>query len=301
MIILGTAQTKAPRIMELRRKFVSEIKDDRLLARVGSALEHGRYSLTELKDFFSLPLERPSREIPSPEPSSPAPSQSHVDILRIFGDASHALMGWPQDTAGYWIQRPELEDLRAILTRNPSSFTALLGDAGSGKSALLARLATELSEEGVALLALQADVLPKEMRSLSDLDESLGFPGSLVDCIQQLANTRTVILLIDQIDALAEIMDQQTSRLTVLLSLINRLRNTENVHILFSCRDFEFRHEMRLSTLRPAPVRLIDPQWESINQVLGCVGIDSSNWPPDAREVLRRPQHLSLFIEHLAN
>ena len=47
-------------------------------------------------------------------------------------------------------------------------------------------------------------------------------------------------------------------------------------------------------------MRLTDPPWDAVRQVLAAVGIDAVDWPDYARELLRRPQHLSLFVQYLA-
>lgn len=306
MIILEMARKKAESVAELRRKSRSEGKNDRLMASLGTAVESGAVSRVEIQELFLFDLAQANlaTALELPPSSEVAPLRevdgSQADILRIFGNASHALLGWPQETGGQWMHRPEFDELQAALDQDRSSLTVLLGDPGAGKSALLARLATDLRDKNVALLALKADLLPKEAGTLAQLDDYLGVPAPLVECLRQLAATRPVVLLIDQIDALTELMDQHTSRLTVLLSLINRIRGMDDVHILLSCRDFEFRHDLRLSALKPAAVRLADPPWDAVKQVLAAVGIDAADWPDHARALLRRPQHLSLFVQHLA-
>jgi Mrp family chromosome partitioning ATPase len=113
-----------------------------------------------------------------------------------------------------------------------------LGGPGSGKSAVLARLGSELAQRGVALLALKADLIPASVDSLARLDDYLGLPRSIAECFRQLAAGRAVVLLIDQVDALTELMDRNPARLSVVLGLIHPLHGIDNVHIVLSCRDF---------------------------------------------------------------
>ena len=53
------------------------------------------------------------------------------------------------------------------------------------------------------------------------------------------------MVLIDQLDALGELMDQHSGRLSALLRLVVSLRDTPNLHVIVSCREFEFRHDVR--------------------------------------------------------
>jgi hypothetical protein len=239
------------------------------------------------------------RRIPG-EPATPR-EPTRDEIARIFGNASAGLLGWPQEIDGCWIERTELAELKAVLQTEKSTFIALLGEAGCGKSALLARLGTHLRATGQVLLAIKADLLPKDIATIEKLDNLVGTSEPLVTCIRRLAREIPVVLLIDQVDALTELMDQHTARLTALLSLINRLRGVENVHIVLSCREFEFNHDVRVSSLQPTPIRIGDPPWALAERILYGKGLTTTNWSESIRKLLQRPQHLSVFVQHFGN
>jgi hypothetical protein len=203
-------------------------------------------------------------------------------------------------TDGRWIERPEELELLTLVDSGLDSFSVLLGPPGSGKSALLARIANGLKERGARMLALKADRIPIEISTLSALDGWLGLAQSLPNAIRQLSATRPVVLLIDQIDALSELMDLRSARLDVVLSLIRELRKAEGVHIILSCREFEFRHDLRLSALNATPVRMTDPSWGDVSGLLAAAGLDADQWPEHARQLLRRPQYLNFFVSHFA-
>ena len=61
--------------------------------------------------------------IPTP-PLLPIDTQA---IERAFGGASQALLDWLQETEGQWIERPELEQLRALTTQKEPTVTVLFG------------------------------------------------------------------------------------------------------------------------------------------------------------------------------
>ena len=226
--------------------------------------------------------------------------QETTELIRILGNASTALLSWPQETDGHWIDRPQLEELQEVISSEDSSLAVLAGPPGSGKSALLARLGGILRGRGFAFLALKADLLPRDIRSVGELEESLGLGASLTTCLADLAKQRTVVLLIDQLDALGELMDQHSSRLSVLLSLINRFRDLANLHIIVSCREFELRHDTRLARLAGKEVRLDAYPWPDVKQLLEAKGLATDAWPADAQTVLCTAQNLSMFMRHFA-
>jgi hypothetical protein len=74
-----------------------------------------------------------------------------------------------------------------------------------------------------------------------------------------------------------------------------------NVRILLSCREFDYKYDSRFNSVNAAKVHLADPPWEAIAPLLGERGIDATQWPTEAKEVLRKPQHLKLFLDFLAS
>lgn len=243
-------------------------------------------------------IERLGRILEQQAEPPPSPLDGEA-VARTFGAASATLLAWPQDAGGQWIERPELEDLHAAATADKPTLTALLGPPGSGKSALLARLGTRLRDEGVLLLALKADQLPKSIQSLADLDHSVAAPVPLAEALRRLAADRRVVLLVDQLDALGNLMDQHAGRLSALLGLIGAVRGVPNLQVIVSCRPFEFDHDPRLKGLKPEPVHLTLPPWEAVSSLLEGQGLTPQAWSSETCEVLTTPQHLALFLQHL--
>lgn len=122
----------------------------------------------------------------------------------------------------------------------------------------------------------------------------------LADVVRELASSERIVLLVDQLDALAALMDQKTGRLTVILKLVQHLKGTHNVHLLISCRQFDYRYDTRLASLKSAEVVLADPPFDAVRALLLGLGISTGTWPKDMCEMLRNPQHLNLFISTLA-
>ena len=80
--------------------------------------------------------------------------------------------------------------------------------------------------------------------------------------------------VVDQLDALSELVDRQSDRLNVLLNLIQGLSKYQGVHIIGSCRDFECHHDIRLSGLNADRIDLALPSWDQVAPILARAGYD---------------------------
>ena len=158
----------------------------------------------------------------------------------------------------------------------------------------------KLMKEGTVLLAIKADQLPRSTATLRDLEDWIGSDVPATQALRQLVNDHRVVVLIDQLDALSELMDQHSERLGALIRFINSIRGFQRLHVIVSCREFEFRNDVRLNTLNAKEVSLRPLSWEQVKPVLSARGFDFSGWNKDVRNVLRTPQHLAMFLAHVA-
>lgn len=279
----------------LRYRLHAEVKDRGVAAQVELGLEAIALGIQEM----SNPSLTPSHSHRSANATEPSLSVDIAEVQALFGDASRLLLNWPQETNGHWIERPQLHVLRQRTTEERKTPTVLLGRPGSGKSAILARLGTQLQEDDeLTLLAIKADQLPRDCRSVADIDLYVGC--SLLDAMRKLAESRRVVVLIDQLDALADLMDQHSGRLGALLQLARSACAIHRVSVLMSCREFEYRSDLRLSTLDAAEVRLDIPPWEIIEPLLRRAGVAVRELTDEQCEVLRTPQHLAVFVRYFA-
>ena len=213
--------------------------------------------------------------------------------------ASRDLLAWPQTLpgGGEWIDRPELGQLLSLLLERASSTTAVVGLPGAGKSALMAALGHAMLERGWPVLAIKADLLDPGVTTEANLQARLSLSEKPSVILERLAKLRPVVLLIDQLDALAGYLDVSTGRLSVLLNLVRRLGRIENVHIVLSARAFEYEHDVRLRVISAESLSLELPAWSQILAVLEGKGIRAAGWPADAQEVMRSPQALATYLQ----
>lgn len=237
-------------------------------------------------------------------------------IREVFGRKSSALLQWPQTLCtGDWIERPEQLTLQDLLTKDETRLVLLLGPAGCGKSALMARLGDRLREQGTTLLALKADLLPRGIGTLTELQAELEMPQPLTACLERLADEGPVVLLIDQLDALCELMvTRHSERLSVLLNVIREaffLRH-RNLKVIASTRTFEAKHDRRLRDLIDLAVRkesreavarveLGEVAWEAVEAILTQNEVATQGWPSELRRMLTTPQHLDVFLNFLTD
>lgn len=214
--------------------------------------------------------------------------------------ASRDLLTWPSTLPGdKWLVRPELGLLRQRITESSDSVTLVLGEPGCGKSALLARLGQTVQAEGIPVLGIKADFLPKDVLTPQALMQYLELPVSVLAAVQLLSDEGPVLVLLDQLDALAELVVKYPARLRVLLNLIRDLSGIPNVHVVATCRSFEQRHDPSLRNLDVESLTMALPSWEEVDVVLQSNGVQGGNWAEEMRETLRSPQALDTFLSLL--
>lgn len=224
-------------------------------------------------------------------------SPSAAALIEPLRRASRDLLTWPSTLSGdKWLVRPELEQLRRRITESSCSLTLVLGEPGCGKSALLARLGQAVQAEEIPVLGIKADFLSESVLTPQALMQYLELPVPVLSSVQSLAEEGPVLVLLDQLDALAELVVQHSARLRVLLNLIRDLSGIPNVHVVATCRSFEQRHDPSLRNLDMESLTLALPSWEEVDVVLQAKGVQAGSWAEEMRETLRSPQALDTFL-----
>jgi pimeloyl-ACP methyl ester carboxylesterase len=225
-----------------------------------------------------------------------------TDLPKTLRSASAPLLNWPNTLAdGTWLHRPELDSLVESLKTEASGTHFLLGDPGCGKSSLLVRLAQERQAAGWCVLAIKADRLPSDVLDRQALAKHLNLEADAATILRAIATTEPVLLLIDQVDALADLVVQHSARLRVLLDLVQDLSEAEGVHTVISCRIFEQRHDPALRNLDATVIQLELPEWSIVHPVLAGRGLQAEVWNQDIQQVLRSPHALEIFLSLLGD
>lgn len=224
-----------------------------------------------------------------------------VDIERARDDArsgSDELRSWPRAIAGLELARPELQRLKDHVRAKARAATLLIGEAGSGKSALLAKLTECLENESVTVFGIKADALPADVAGFDDIARALGMAGPFLPELGALARHAPVVLIIDQLDAVSDVMDRSSQRMKVLLRLVRHTRDQDlPVHVVVSSRPFEAAHDARFQQLRAEEFQLSLPPIEAIRDLLEGLAIEWAQVPEALWQTLRRPFALKLFVD----
>jgi len=197
---------------------------------------------------------------------------------------------------GEELQRPELKTITDRVMSQETSTTVILGERGSGKSALLAALESELKSSGIAVLSIKADMLGPTVQDEVAFDRAVRLPLGFTASVQLLAAERPVVVLIDQLDALADVLDRKTERLNVILNAIRSISAVPNVHVVLSSRPFEYYHDVRLRSMSAERVDLALPPWEEIAPILEKHGYVPQSISEPVRQLLRNPWTLNEFL-----
>jgi len=253
-----------------------------------------------LVEFLKGMASGPEVPPPTSDKRTPAPWVISRDLPTALRSASAPLLSWPSTLSdGTWLHRPELSSLIERLAADSSSTHFLLGDPGCGKSSLLVRLAQERQAAGWCVLAIKADRLPPDVLDRQALAKHLNLEADTATILRGLARTVPVLVLIDQVDALADLVVQHSARLRVMLELVQDLSETEGVHTVISCRTFEQKHDPALRNLDATVVRLELPAWPTVQPVLEARGLQADVWNQDIQQVLRSPHALEIFLSLL--
>ena len=220
------------------------------------------------------------------------------NIIKELAAASRSLLTWPTTIGeGKWLKRKEVSLIEKKISSNEASTTLILGKPGTGKSALLSFIANMLIEKGFPVLGIKADMLPRSVSNLLDLQKYLQLSYPIGESLMRCYENKPPILVIDQLDALSELVDRNSDRLNVLLDLIQSISNTNRVHVISSCRWFEYQHDVRLTTIDAEKIDLTLPSWGDVEIVLKEAGFLVDNFSGETKALCSVPLHLKILLD----
>lgn len=173
--------------------------------------------------------------------------QADLDSLKDIADTFEAftcssLRGVSQEIAGLGqLPRPEAHLLTTTIDNQGA--VLLVGEGGSGKSALLAGLALTAQETGYCVLALRASSFsPTE--GIQAIQDRLAIRDSVLIAIRRVAAVIPVLLIVDQLDTA-----YGTPLFDALLGFVGSVREMNNVRVAVGCRTWQAEKQPELGRL----------------------------------------------------
>jgi len=231
-------------------------------------------------------------------------SRPDVETLKDSMRACGALLLQSRHTfgeTGIELPRGIVEEI-LVWTRNSDedNVAVLLDSAGAGKTVVMRNVLTSLESERVSVLAVKTDQQLSGVLSTEDMQTRLGLPESVISAVSRVASLERVVVLVDQIDALSLSMARDQRALDCVLEVVARLRLIPGVRILLSCRSFDLNNDSRLREMEISKRFSIPKLSDSeIETVLSPQGVSHSALPRGAKDLLRVPLHLDLFVSIL--
>ncbi len=201
---------------------------------------------------------------------------------------------------GNYIVRHQARSIADDLIHGEQSLM-LSGNAGVGKTCVLAQVTEILTGEEIPYLAISIDAIEGALSS-TDLGRKLGLPTSPATVLGEIAEGHRAILCVDQVDALSFVGGRNPQGHQILEELIGETKNYPNLLILLACRSFDLENDRILKGLveggfpaaRRIDVELLSD--EDVQTVLSAAGVPQDILEFRQLELLRIPLHLYLFL-----
>lgn len=200
---------------------------------------------------------------------------------------------------GIHMDRPIINEMLiwAQETNMEQSVAVLLDQAGMGKTAVMGELLEELEHRDIDVLAIKADQQLSGIKNYSEIGKLLNLNDSIERIAARLATQGTVVVLIDQVDALSLSMAHDQSAINIILELVSGLRRIPGVRTMLSCRMFDYYNDPRIHSIEVGKkFELTEFSDDDVREVLKSVNIFIERLTPSACKLLKIPLHLNLFV-----
>lgn len=193
------------------------------------------------------------------------------------------------------------EIVDAICNNSTSKNIVLTGPAGGGKSGCLLQITQSLQERGIPVLAFRLDRL-SPTSSTKGLGMELDLPESPALVLAEAFPNAKSVLIIDQLDFVSATSGRHPDFLETISLLINELRGlreSREIHLILSCREFDYKYDARLQRLlleENTPYKLDLLSEAEVRNTLQSLDTPHS-LSANQIKLLRLPQNLSLYID----
>jgi hypothetical protein len=196
-----------------------------------------------------------------------------------------------------FIEMPEIDRIFEFINSDnyEDRLLVVTGKAGIGKTAILSKLQSYLTENNTAYLSIKSDKFDVENK-----DSFSRFFGveNILHSVKQVARKENVVILIDQLDALSLTMSSNQKTINIVLEFMEQLRRIPNIKIVASIREYDLNNDPLFKSLNDSNIVNIQLlSFEYVSLKLKSFIKESEKLNGALIELLRTPLHLSIFME----
>lgn len=198
------------------------------------------------------------------------------------------------------LERTETEAVFEAFTKEaPNRLVFLTGDAGTGKSGVVAAVVRRLRDKGWPVLPFRLDLV-EPVTTPQQLGQQLDLSASPVTVLNGIAGGGNCLLVVDQLDAVSQVSGRNPQFFDCFSRLLGESRVCVGMRVLVVCRSFDLQNDYRLRQLvqtSPAPpkveVRCLGQ--ESVRDAIRAMGLQVNSLSQTQLDLLSVPLHLVLL------
>ncbi len=202
------------------------------------------------------------------------------------------------------IKRPELTEVVDSLSENLITF--IHADAGSGKSAFLFNIYSEIKKAGSLCLPIRLDRNMPETTGADNYGKQLGLPYSPVFCLDYVGSNQPKVIILDQLDAIRWSGSHSHNALSTCKEIVKQAlqlnRSGHDVSILIACRSFDIEDDQEISAWLEnidedvEYIELALLEEETVKQVIAPF-INYDDLSTEQKRILKIPLWLGIYID----
>ncbi len=206
---------------------------------------------------------------------------------------------------GKMISRDEATTAVEKMVANSHISILLAGEAGGGKSCVLAQTTTQLQKLGWPVIAFRIDRLsPTQLPN--QVGEQLGLPGSPAHVLATIAQGRDCALVIDQLDAVSLVSGRHPEFFDCVSEIIRQSLIHPKMRLVLGCRKFDIDNDHRLRRLAEKAygaevIQVSHLSHDTVRQVVSDLGLDAQRLTVRQLDLLSIPLHLNLLARIAAD
>lgn len=215
------------------------------------------------------------------------PLKEEMELWRDLNSISSIGRNWPRKIHGQPIKRKETGRLLELVKKQ-EGMILLLGEPGSGKTCILLDLLEMLEKDG--------QIYPVFIQA-RDVMRDAFISNDFADNVARMAEYRQVVVVADSLDVLS--ISRDSASLSFFLSLLLELKSLNNVSVIASCRTFDYKYDVKLSSIEhSASVTVAPLDYETeVVSLLQALAIGQDKIAKDQKSLLTNPRMLSMYID----